>query len=77
MSLSNTDKEMLWIDSWNDLYDLIENHGVEYLLLENYQEVTLERAQGFIQDSAYESKSVDFKIDYYKGKKSILITLAT
>jgi len=77
MSLSNTDKEMLWIDSWNDLYDLIENHRVEYLLLENYQEVTLERAQGFIQDSAYESKSVDFKIDYYKGKKSILITLAT
>ena len=76
MTLSNVEQEMLWIDSWNDLYDLIEEQSVEYLLLENYQEVTLESAQGFIQDSAYEGKAVDFKLEFYKGKKSILITLA-
>lgn len=76
MALSNADKEMLWVDSWNELYDLIEKHGVKYLLLENYQEVTLEGAQGFIQNSAYEGKAVEFKIDHYKGKKSILIATA-
>ena len=75
MSLNNTDIEMLWIDSWNELYELIEKHNVEHLLLENYQEATLESAQGFIQDSAYEGKAVDFKVDFFKGKKSILVTL--
>ena len=75
MILSNSEQEMLWVESWNDLYDLIEKHTVKHLLLEGYQEVDLDTAQGFIQNSAYESKRVSFKLELYKGVKTLLITV--
>ncbi|MDE1461030.1 hypothetical protein [Spartinivicinus poritis] len=73
MSLSNTEKEMVWVEAWNDLYDLIEKYPGGYILLPDYIETNKESAEGWIQNAAYESNRIVFNIEYFKGKKSIFI----
>ena len=65
---------MVWVNAWNNLYDLIEKFPEGYVLLPGFQETSKEEAEGWIQDSAYESKRIEFKVDYFKGKKSIFIS---
>ncbi len=73
MTLSNLEQEEIWIEAWNDLYDLIEKHPEGYILIPEYRQVSVEEAKGWVQDTAYSSQRICFSIDYYKGKKSIFI----
>ncbi len=71
--LSNLEQEETWLKGWDELDILIEKHPGCYLLLPEYSEVSLGEAHQWIQDAAYESNRTIFKIEYYKGKSSILI----
>ncbi|MCX4024688.1 hypothetical protein H0A36_09700 [Endozoicomonas sp. SM1973] len=73
MVFSNTEKEIIWVDTWNDLYDLIEKYPGGYILLPDYIETDKEGAEGWIQNAAYESNRIVFKVEYFKGKESIFI----
>jgi len=73
MVFSNLEQEESWIKGWEDLDDLMVKNPSCYLLVPGYLEVTLAEAQRWIQNAAYESTSVVFKTEYYKGVNSILI----
>ena len=71
--LTNLEQEEIWIEGWNDLFEIFNKHPNGYLLVNEHREVTLEEAKSWIQDAAYKSNRVTFTIEYYKGEKSILI----
>lgn len=71
--LSNVDQEGLWIDGWNDLYDLIETNPEAYLVLPEYIQTDIDGAQQWIQDAAYNGFKTRFELGYYKGRLSIFI----
>lgn len=73
MDISNTEKEMAWIDAWNDFYDLLETNFNGFILLPDFQESSVEDAKGWIQDTVYSGFLVKFTVDYYKGKKSLFV----
>ncbi len=75
MTLSNSEQEMVWVDAWNDLYELIGKFPEGCILLPEFQEATKEEAKGWIQDSVYKGNRIEFKVDYFKGKESIYINL--
>ena len=71
--LSNLEQEEAWLQGWDELDDLRGNYPECYLLLPEYCEVSLDKAQEWIQNAAYESKRATFRIVFYKGKNSILM----
>ncbi len=73
MTLSNSEQETLWVGGWNSLYEHVDSYPEAYILVPEYKEVSLEEAQGWIQDSAYNSYVTKFSISYYKGRKSIFL----
>jgi len=74
MELTNAEREMLWIDGWNDIYDAIAKLPGCYLVNERWCEVTLDECQGLIQSTAYTTgKRVRFRTAFYRGKQSIQI----
>lgn len=75
MSLSNFEKEMLWVNGWNDLTDIHESVADGYILIPEYAEVSLEEAKGWIQEQAYLGHKAEFRVDYYRGKKSVFINI--
>jgi DNA polymerase III delta subunit len=74
MSLSNTAKEMLWIGSWNDLDEILSANNSLMLVAPDWSEISLDDAQGMIQDHAYESQKVQFDRNYYRGKPALRLT---
>ena len=76
MTLSNLAQEDIWLDAWDDLYDLIKKYPKGYILIPEYTEVDLDTAQGWIQDAAYDSNRIIFSVTYFKGRESILINKA-
>jgi len=73
MALNNTEQEMMWINSYNDLIELIEDHSPAYIVLPNYIEANLDTTETWIQSAAYDSNKIIFNVDYYKGKLSVFI----
>ncbi len=71
--LSNLEQEEAWIQAWDELDILMDKNSESYLLLPEYREASLSEVQGWIQGAAYESNRTTFKIEYDKGKNSILI----
>ncbi|MGH1428617.1 MAG: hypothetical protein ACRBEE_11810 [Arenicella sp.] len=73
MTLSNTEQEMVWINAWNDLAALIQQYPDAFILTPDFTEVSKEEAESWIQRSAYESNTISFRADYFKGITSIFI----
>lgn len=67
--------EQKWIDYWSNLYELIDTLKNPKILDENYQVITVEEAQALIQGTVYDGYSIEFKIEFYKGERAIVITL--
>jgi hypothetical protein len=66
-------QEQIWIDAWNDLYDLLKDKDNIKLLLPDWSEVSLDEMQGWIQQTAYENKLVRFDRVWYKGQKALQV----
>ena len=73
MEFSKLEQEEAWADAWNELYDLLENSPGAVVLLPGYCEVSLERAQEWIQNRAYESRRIAFRTCWFKGSKAICV----
>jgi hypothetical protein len=72
--LNNAEQEGVWIDAWNVLSDLIEEYPNSHILLPEYKEANKPEAEGWIQDAAYGSNRIEFRVNWFKGKKSIYIS---
>ncbi len=73
MIRSNLEQEETWLNAWDDLNVLILKNPDCHLLIPEYVEVSLDEAQAWVQEAAYESNRIKLKIEFYKGKKSIFI----
>ena len=73
MTLSNLEQEETWLNAWDDLDVLILKNPDCYILVPEYVEVSLDEAQTWVQEAAYESNRIKLSVEFYKGKKSILI----
>jgi len=72
--LTNAQREMLWADGWNDLFDAATRLDGGFIVDESWNEVTLEECQAVIQTTAYTfGKRAQFRDTFYKGKPSIQI----
>lgn len=49
---TNADREMFWINAWNDLIDIVKDLSVKCLLPDG-QIVDFEQCKGWLQESAY------------------------
>jgi hypothetical protein len=73
-SMSNTNIEMIWVDAWNELYDLIGSRKKVICLLPDFKEVSLDDCKGWLQDSAYDGFKLGLKEVWYKGHKAIQVS---
>ena len=72
VTLTNAEREMLWIDGWNDLSDARAKLGDGYLVDAEWNEVTVEDCKGLIQATAYATgKRVQLERVFYRGKPSL------
>lgn len=74
MALSNSEQEMIWVEAWNDLSDIIKKYPDGYILLPEYRITDMNGAEEWIQKKAYENNLIQFSIVLYKGKESIIIS---
>ena len=70
--LSSLEQEELWVEGWEALYRLHDN-GRKILINEQWQEISLEEAQGLIQDNAYQSRAWNFEEVFFHGRSAIRI----
>lgn len=77
MALSKTAQEMLWIDSWNEFYDLIRKNETLILVGADWSEISLGEAESIIQNHVYDSQKVDFERTWYRGKPALRLTFST
>jgi len=70
-SRSNDETEMVWVDAWNDLLDLVGDRRDVACLLPDHTVVTVEQCKGWLQDSAYSGYSLTLTETYYEGRKAI------
>ncbi len=72
MELSNAEREMLWAEGWNDLYDAVAQQAGGYLVDEDWRELTVDECEALIQTTAYDTgRRARFRATFYKGKASI------
>ena len=69
---SNSEKEMRWIDAWNDLYDLIGTRSNVLCLLPDGQIVDVETCKGWLQSSAYEDFTLKLEAGWIRGKPAVI-----
>jgi len=58
------------VNLWDDLYTLLTELNQPKIVNELYEIISLEGAQGFIQDQVYQGNDIEFKTVFLKGKKS-------
>jgi hypothetical protein len=51
---TSSEREMRWIDAWNDMYDIIGMRWQFDCLLPDGSVVDIDTCQGWLQDSAYD-----------------------
>lgn len=76
MALSKTAQEILWVDSWNNLYDLLRENETLILVDADWSEISLGEAESIIQNHAYDSQKVDFERTWYRGKPALRLTFS-
>jgi hypothetical protein len=75
--MSNCKQEMMWVDGWNELSELLEDLPNAYILIvPEFRAVTLDDAREWIQNAAYKNYKTIFNLGYYQGTKSIFIQFA-
>ena len=74
VELTSAERERLWVDGWNDLFDAVARLADGYLVNDDWNELTAAECQAIIQTTAYVfGKRAQFRDTFYKGKPSIQI----
>jgi len=71
-SMTKADIEMLWINAWSDLYEIVqEQHDVRCLLPDG-EVVDVEECKGWLQDSAYSGYVPAVTARWVLGKRGVI-----
>ena len=68
---SNFIYEEVWIDTWNDLYDLIAKKPELILVSFDWHQINFDQALQWIQNEAYSGFKSTWEETYFVGKPAI------
>ena len=68
---SNAETEMVWVDAWNDLLDLVADRHHVACLLPDSTIVTVDECKAWLQDSAYSGYSLSLTEIHHEGRNVI------
>ena len=71
--LSNVEKEMLWIDTWEELWNVTGRPCTVPILDDQGRQITQKECEGLIQDKAYESLRAEFHPTFFKGRSAMQV----
>jgi hypothetical protein len=71
--IRRADVEMLWVDAWNDLYDIIAGREDYPCVLPDYSRVSPEECRGWLQQSVYDGVAVTVSKGWYKGRPAVVV----
>lgn len=71
---SNAEIEQVWIDAWNDLYELVGPLCNVICLLPEFDPVSAEDCKAWLQTSAYEGFSLSVSEAYFEGRKAVSVS---
>ena len=70
-SRSNTETEMVWVDAWNELLDLVGDREDVACLLPDDTVVSVEQCKEWLQESAYAGYSLALAEIDHEGRKAV------
>lgn len=72
--MTNAEIEMLWVDAWNDMYDIVGKREDYPCVLPDYSCVSAEECRGWLQDSVYEGFDVQVSRGWYQGRPAVVVS---
>lgn len=72
--MDRADVEMLWVDAWNDLYDIIGTREDFPCVLPDYTRVTAEECRGWLQQSVYDRFDVSVSRGWHEGRPAVVVS---
>ena len=76
MPLSHAEREMLWIDAWGDLHELVDKERLT-LVDEAGQEMDVDECKTRIQDRAYDGEATVFERVWFRGRPALRVSFCT
>lgn len=73
MTQDNGDIEMAWVRGWDLLWEMTRDR--KPILNSDWQPISLEIAQGLIQDAAYSSSTWALESVYYRGRQAVQLLI--
>lgn len=70
--MCNSEIEELWIDAWNELYNLVDDRWDVKFLLPDGRVVDMEECKGWLQNSVYEGWRVKVEAGWVLGRHGIV-----
>lgn len=72
--MNRADVEMLWVDAWNDLYDIIGKREDFPCLLPGCSRVSVEECRAWLQQSVYDGFDVSVTRGWYEGRPAVVVS---
>jgi hypothetical protein len=72
--MNRADVEMLWVNAWNDLYDIIGKREDSPCVLPDYICVSAEECRGWLQQSVYQGFDVKVTRGWYEGRPAVVVS---
>jgi len=71
------DTTMLWVDAWNDVYDIIDGRKDYPCVLPDWSRVDVDACLGWLQDSVCHGFDVTVKRGWWKGHPAVVVDRKT
>jgi hypothetical protein len=71
----NAEIEMRWVALWEELYEATAGQPSMVILDEAWNPISLDSAQGLIQDAVYAGRHPALESGWFKGKRAVRIRL--
>jgi hypothetical protein len=70
----NADIEAMWVEAWNQVYDLLQGRTNLPCIIEDGSVVSIDDCLGWLQNSVYEGFSVKIEEGWIGHRKGIIAT---
>ena len=72
--MNHAEIQMLWVDAWNDLYDIIGTREDFPCVLPDDSCVTAEACRGWLHRSVYDGFTVKVTRGWHQGRPAVVVS---
>jgi hypothetical protein len=69
----NADIEMRWVALWEELFEVTGRNPSVVILDEDWNPISLDSAQGLIQDAVYSGQLPALESTWFKGRRAVRV----